>query len=212
MDGGMKSRCLRIRRDLPQWEAISAAADTIQRGGIISFPTDTTYGFAASIYCDEAIRRLRRLKGRGPEKPFVVIAADLGWVHELAAQVTATHRWLMDTYWPGPLTIVFRAARAVPRILLGPANTIALRIPDDTLTQSILRACGLPLAAPSANLKGALPATAAAQVLDAFAGKVDLVLDGGPTESSLPSTIVTVKRRRFEVLREGRLLLGDTLT
>lgn len=210
-EGWMKSKCLKITRDLPEWEALRAAAETIQRGGIISFPTDTTYGFAASIYCEAAIARLRRLKGRGREKPFVVIAADLGWVRELATEVTAAHRRLMETYWPGPLTIVFRASPAVPEFLLGPEGTIAIRVPDDTLTQSILRACGLPLAAPSANLKGAVPATEAAQVLQAFGGKIDLVLDGGPAENSLPSTIVAVKKRRFEVLREGRLLLGDTL-
>lgn len=206
----MKSKCLKITRDLPEWEAISAAADAIQRGGIISFPTDTTYGFAASIYCEAAITRLRRLKGRGREKPFVVIAADSDWVSELAAGVTPVHRRLMEAYWPGPLTIVFEASPAVPRFLLGRTKTIAIRIPDDTLTQSILRACGVPLAAPSANLKGLLPATVAREVLDAFGDKIDLVLDGGPAESSLPSTIVAVKKRRLEVLRRGRLLLGET--
>jgi L-threonylcarbamoyladenylate synthase len=208
----MRTRRIEVTRDLPEWDAISAAAATIQRGGIVAFPTDTTYGFAAGIFCEQAITRLRRLKARGRGKPFVVIAADADWVRELAAQVTPVHLRLMETYWPGPLTIVFRASAAVPRFVLGAASTIAVRIPDDTLTQSILRASGTPLVAPSANLKGAVPATEAGQVLAAFGGKIELVLDGGPSESSLPSTIVAVKRRRFEVLREGRLILGDSLS
>ena len=203
-----RPRMLRISRDLPEWKAIAVAARVVTRGGIIAFPTDTTYGFAASIYCEEAVRRLRRLKARRSDQPFLVIAADTDWVRELAV-VTAGHQRLINDYWPGPLSIVFEASKAVPEYLTGPRRTIALRIPDDTLTQSILRACGFPLVAPSANLKGMEPATSAHKMVRDFAGKVDLVLDGGSIESITPSTIVRVGSRGLEVLREGRLVVRE---
>jgi len=207
----LRPRTVRISRDLPEWEAIDVTARVVTRGGIVAFPTDTTYGLAASIYCEEAVRRLRRLKARRSDQPFLVIAADTDWVRELAV-VTPEHKRLMDAYWPGPLSIVFEASKVVPEYVTGPRRTIALRVPDDTLTQSILRACGMPLVAPSANLKGREPATSARAVLRDFAGKIDLVLDGGPIESIMPSTIVRVGSRGPEILRSGRLVVREART
>ncbi|HVP57436.1 MAG TPA: L-threonylcarbamoyladenylate synthase [bacterium] len=199
---------IKISRDLPEWETISRAARVVTDGGIIAFPTDTTYGLAASIHCKQAVARLKRLKSRKSGQPFLVIAADLDWVRELAV-VKAGHRRLMDTYWPGPLSIVFQASRAVPAYVAGPGRTIAIRIPDDTLTQSILRACGVPLVAPSANLRGKEPATSARAVVRDFGDRVDLVLDGGSTDSTTPSTIVAIGSRGLEVLRPGRLVVRE---
>jgi L-threonylcarbamoyladenylate synthase len=197
-----------ISRQMPEWEAVSAAARVIDSGGVICFPTDTVYGFAASIYCSDALSRLRELKTRRSEEPFVIIASDMGVVRELARGVTPGHRKLIDTYWPGPLTIVFRASGLVPEGVLGRSKTVALRVPDDILTQSILRACGMPLASPSANIKGKRPALCPEDVLEHFEGKIDLLLDGGLIESSEPSTIVKVGGRKLEVLRPGRVSLG----
>jgi len=211
LKGRVKARVLKVRRDLPQWDVLTVAARTIERGGVIAFPTDTTYGLAASIWCEAAIARLRKLKRRDPEKSFVVIAADTDAVEELAARISPAHRRLMEAYWPGPLTIVFQASRSVPAYLLGGSRTIAIRVPGDTLTQSILRACGQPLAAPSANLRGRAPAVSAREVLRDFAAGVDLVLDGGRLEPALPSTIVAVKRRGLEILRRGQVLVGEAL-
>jgi len=204
----MATEILPISRQMPEWEAVSAAARVIDSGGVICFPTDTVYGFAASIYCDAALSRLRTLKTRRAEMPFVVIASDMGVVRELAIGVTARHRKLIDTYWPGPLTIVFGASDLVPEGVVGRSKTVALRVPDDILTQSILRACGMPLAAPSANIKGSRPALCPEDVLEHFEGKIDLLLDGGLIESSEPSTIVKVGGRKLEVLRPGRVSLG----
>jgi L-threonylcarbamoyladenylate synthase len=203
-----KARIIRISRDLPEWEAISAAARVIVAGGVVAFPTDTTYGLAASIHCEQAVRRLRRIKSRRDDKPFLVIVADTDWVRELAV-VTSEHLRLMETYWPGPLSIVFEASGAVPGYILGPGRTVALRVPDDTLAQSILRACGMPLVVPSANLKGREPAVSGRGLVRDFGDKVDLVLDGGLLESAVPSTIVTLGRHGLEVLREGRLVVRE---
>lgn len=204
----MKTRILGITRQMPEWDVVNAAAQVIDRGGIACFPTDTVYGFAASIYCSRAIRRLRTLKRRGPHDPFVVIASDMDIVRELARSITPKHRQLMSLHWPGPLTIVFEASVRVPDDVTGPDGTVALRIPNDTLTQSILRACGTPLAAPSANLRGRQPAQAPDEVLARFDGKIDLLLDGGQIECPEPSTIVTLERRTLRVLRPGKVPVG----
>jgi L-threonylcarbamoyladenylate synthase len=204
----MKTRRIKLNRQMPGWGAISAAARVIDTGGIVCFPTDTVYGFAASIYCRDAIERLRGLKGRGRSEPFVVIASDIDIVREMVEVVTARHRRLIEAHWPGPLTIVFRASSMVPEYLTGTDGTVALRIPDDVLTQSILRACGMPLAAPSANVKGRRPAVGPEDVLAEFDGKIDLLLDGGLIESPEPSTIVVVNPRNLTVLRRGRVSVG----
>ncbi len=204
----MRTRIISISRELPGWRAVAAAAGVIDAGGVVCFPTDTTYGFAASIYCQEAIERLRKLKARRRNEPFVIIVADMGMVQELVENVTQTHRQLMDLYWPGPLTLVFEASQRVPDHVISRQGTIALRIPNDPLAQALLRACGTPLAAPSANPRGKAPAISAQEVLRYFDGKVDLLLDGGTLESSEPSTIVAVKARRLRIVRRGRLVLG----
>ena len=204
----MKSKVLRITRQMPEWEVVKIAARVIDSGGIICFPTDTIYGFAASIYCREAIEKLRSIKGRRADDPFVIIVSDMGLVSELVIRITARHRRLIEAHWPGPLTIVFEASQVVPDYITGPDATVALRIPNDTLTQSILRACGVPLAAPSANMKGQRPALSPEEVLEHFAGDVDLLLDGGLIESPEPSTIVAVRSRRLEVLRKGKVSFG----
>lgn len=203
----MKARVVKVNRQFPEWDAVRAAAGVIASGGIVALPTDTTYGLAAGAWCERAVERLRKIKARAEGKSFVVLAADADWVRELAAKATAPERRLMNAYWPGPLTIVFEASAAVPRYLVGRDRTIAVRVPDDALVQSLLRACGTPLVAPSANLRGQEPARSAEEVRRDFATSVDMILDGGPVESSVPSTIVTVRRRRFEILREGSLVL-----
>jgi L-threonylcarbamoyladenylate synthase len=203
-----KTRIVKTTRQMPEWEAVKVAADVISSGGVICFPTDTTYGLAASIYSPEAIKRLRDLKVRSPHDPFVVIVPDLGVVAELASPITSKHRKLMDEYWPGPLTIVFEASDRVPDYMTGPDGSVALRIPNDVLTQSILGACGIPLAAPSANVRGRRAAMSPDEVLADFSGRIDLLLDGGPVESALPSTIVAVKPRGCKVLRRGRVSLS----
>jgi L-threonylcarbamoyladenylate synthase len=204
----MRTRVVKITRQMPEWGVIKIAADVVEAGGVVCFPTDTTYGFAASVYCREAIDRLRTIKERSAQDPFVVIAADMDVVTELVTSVTARHRDLIHAYWPGPLTIVFEASDSVPGHATGPQGTIALRIPNDTLTQSILRACGMPLVAPSANVRGQRPALCPEEVLRYFAGKIDLLLDGGQIEGTQPSTIVAVGARRLEVLRQGQVSLG----
>ncbi len=204
----MKTRIIKISRELPSWKAISVAANIVDSGGIICFPTDTTYGFGASVYCPDAIRRLRGLKSRKPGEGFVIVVSDMGMVLELVKGITHLHKNLMNAYWPGPLTLVFEASPRVPSYLISKDGTVALRIPNDSVTQAVLRACGTPLAAPSANPRGKSPAISPDEVLQYFEGRFELLLDGGVLESAEPSTIVAVGASHVRVLRRGRVGFG----
>ena len=190
---------------MPEWVTVTHAAEVINAGGIVCFPTDTVYGFAASIFSERAVARLRKLKGRSQRDPFVVIVDDAGWVSELAGRLSKAHRRLMAEYWPGPLTILFQASPSLPACVTGGRDTVAIRVPNDTLSQCLLRACGVPLASPSANPKGERPGVSPDEVLDRFGGRIDLLIDGGVVESAEPSTIVAVKSGRIVVVREGRV-------
>jgi L-threonylcarbamoyladenylate synthase len=200
----LQTEVIEITRDMPEWGAVTHAAEVISTGGIVCFPTDTVYGFAASIFSRRAITRLRKLKNRRASDPFVIIADDVGWVSELAGRVTKAHRRLMAEHWPGPVTILFAASTSMPAWVTGGRDTVALRVPNDTLSQCLLGACGVPLAAPSANARGKPPAVSPGEVLEHFGGKIDLLLDGGAVENAEPSTIVAVKAGRVVVVREGR--------
>ncbi len=204
----MKStRVIPVTRHMPEWDRIEASVQVLNSGGIVAFPTDTVYGLAASIYSAEAIERLSQLKERRLGHGFVVLIADPSWLNELVRALEPRLKQLVKDYWPGPLTIVFKASDRVPQGVRAADGTIALRMPNDTLTQSILRACGVPLAVPSANPRGAQPALSADEVIAYFDGKVDLVLDGGRVATSGVSTIIAARGKRLMVLREGCLSL-----
>lgn len=201
----VRTEVIQITRDMPEWGAVARAAEVISAGGIVCFPTDTVYGFAASIFSGRAIARLRKLKSRVAGDPFVIIVDDIGWVTELAAGFTRAHRRLMAEHWPGPVSILFKASPSMPACVTGGRDSVALRVPNDTLSQCLLRACGVPLAAPSANARGKPPAVTPGRVLEQFGGRIDLVLDGGAIESAEPSTIVAVRAGRVVVVREGKV-------
>jgi L-threonylcarbamoyladenylate synthase len=204
----MRTKVIKISRHMPEWGAVSLAAGVIGSGGIVCMPTDTIYGFTASIYCREAIERLREIKQRGGREPFVVLVSDIDQVRELTVDSGGRRGKLIERHWPGALTIVFKASPVVPDYVRGPGETVAVRVPDDVLTQSVLRACGTPLAAPSANSRGERPALCPEDVLRRFRGKIDLLLDGGDMESDEPSTIVAVRGGDCQILRRGRVSLG----
>ncbi len=203
-----KTKVIKVCRDFPEWNAIRFARSVLLSGGLVCFPTDTTYGVAAIIYSHSAIEKLRRIKRRAQKKPFLILASDMGMVGELVEGINRAQKRLIDLYWPGPLTIVFSASRRLPSYLRNPWGTVAVRVPKDALSQAIIRACGMPLVAPSANLKGERPAVAFEEAFEIFDGLVDLILDGGTLESSLPSTIVDARSGIVRVLRQGRLALA----
>jgi tRNA threonylcarbamoyl adenosine modification protein (Sua5/YciO/YrdC/YwlC family) len=189
----------------PDARALDAAAEVVLRGGIIAFPTDTLYGLGCSLIDVSAVEMVARLKRRDPSLAVISLIPEANQVYGLAAEVPAVAERLMQRFWPGPLSLIFKAGRVVPPRVRGAGGTVALRVPRDHLCQLLLDRIGGPVVSSSANLTGQRPAETAEEVVRIFGNQVDLVLDGGPRHGGQPSTLVDVSGPRPRLLRRGAL-------
>lgn len=169
---------------------VARAARVLREGGLVAFPTETVYGLGASARDERALARLYAVKGRPGDHPVIVHLASAADVDAWATGVPPAARALAARFWPGPLTLVLRRAPGVPDAVTGGRDTVGLRVPDQPLALELLRAFGDGIAAPSANRFGAVSPTTAAHVRDGLGDDVDVVLDGGPCEVGVESTIV----------------------
>lgn len=185
------------------------AAEIIHRGGLVAVPTETVYGLAGSGLDAEAVRKIYEVKGRPEVKPLSLMVADAGAFGRYCLDVPPAAKTLADRFWPGPLTLVLTANPAVPEIVRAGGATVGLRCPDHPMTLALLRACGLPLAAPSANPSGAPSPKTAEEVLAYFDGKIDAVIDGGPCGLGRESTIAALDGTPYRILRQGALPAED---
>ena len=184
---------------------ITAASDVIRNGGLAAVPTETVYGLAGNGLDAEAVSRIYEVKGRPAVKPLSLMVPDASALERYGVEAPEQARLLADTYWPGPLTIVVKARPEIPPIVLAGGKTVGLRCPDHPLTLALLRDCGLPLAAPSANPSGSPSPKTARQVLDYFDGLIDCVIDGGPCGIGTESTIIDMSVLPYRILRQGAL-------
>lgn len=186
-------------------EAQRMAADSLVRGGLVAFPTETVYGLGADATNGEAVARLYAAKGRPSFNPLIAHVADLAAARVLADFTPAAER-LAAAFWPGPLTLVLKRRPGCPVSDLATSGleTIALRVPDHPVAVGILRAFGKPVVAPSANRSGHVSPTTAAHVAGDLDGRIDLIVDGGPTSVGVESTIVACLDRPV-LLRPGGL-------
>jgi L-threonylcarbamoyladenylate synthase len=203
---------LRVDPDAPDRATLDLAAEAVLRGAVIGFPTDTFYGLGCSLMDASAVEMLYRLKRRPKDLAVISLIADPGDVEVLAAEVPEVAEPLMRRYWPGPLSLVFRASPLVPERSRGPRDTVALRYPKHALSIALVRAVGGPIVASSANLSGQPPARAADEVARVFGNQLALILDGGPSQATEPSTLADVSRGRIEVLRAGAVDLSSHKT
>ena len=200
---------LRVRTYGGTPEELSLLAAALRRGELVAIPTETVYGLAANALDGEACRRIFEVKGRPLIDPLIVHVPDEAQAAELA-EVNAAARALMGRFWPGPLTLVLPRRDVVPAIVTAGLDTVALRSPRHPLARVLLSTCGLPLAAPSANPFGYVSPTCARHVVDGLGGQIDHLLDGGPCEIGLESTIVDVcDPARPLLLRPGAITAED---
>lgn len=194
-------------------QAVAAAAAFIKQGQCVAVPTETVYGLAADATSGEAVARIYAAKGRPGFNPLIVHVRDLV-AAERIAMFGDVARTLATRYWPGPLTLVLplRADSGIASLVTAGLGTIALRVPAHPAMQALLAACGKPLAAPSANASGSISPTRAGHVLKSLGGRIPLIIDAGPTEVGLESTIVAVGEvSGLRLLRAGPIDLGLTL-
>lgn len=184
------------------WER---AAKIIRSGGVIAFRTDTFYGLGADPLNKTAVGAIRRLKGREEAKPILVLISDVDQAERLIKNQSETFIELTERFWPGPLTIVGLARENLPEELTAGTETIGIRLPADETVRGFVKACGGALTATSANLSGNPAAKTAAQVQKEFPSGVDLIIDSGEVDVTLPSTVVDATGQYPEVIREGAI-------
>ena len=182
---------------------ISGAAETLRRGGLVAFPTETVYGLGADADNAAALARLYAVKGRPGEHPVIVHVGAPAQLDEWAADVPVAARRLGDALWPGPLTLVVRRAARVLDGVTGGGDTVGVRVPDQPVALALLRAFGGGIAAPSANRFGRVSPTTADDVRADLGDDVDVVLDDGPCTVGVESTIVDCTGDELVILRPG---------
>ncbi|GGO11243.1 threonylcarbamoyl-AMP synthase [Microbispora rosea subsp. aerata] len=188
---------------------IEKAAGVLRAGGLVAFPTETVYGLGANAENPAAVARVFQVKGRPSSHPLIVHIADPRRLGDWVEEVPATARLLAERFWPGPLTLVLRRGRRVSREATGGMETVAVRVPGHPVALALLSAFGGGVAAPSANRFGSVSPTTAGHVRAELGDAVDFVLDGGPCDVGVESTIVDLTGDAPEVLRPGGVTRED---
>ena len=188
--------------------SIRRAAALLRAGELVAFPTETVYGLGADALNGEAAARIFAAKGRPADHPLIAhIAGESGLAGLIALEPCACARALMRAFWPGPMTLIFPKSPRVPREVTAGLDTVAVRMPSHPVARALIRAAQTPIAAPSANRSGRPSPTTAAHVLEDMEGRIPLILDGGPCEVGLESTVVDVTGARPRILRPGGVTL-----
>ena len=197
-------------------ENTALAGQILREGGLVAIPTETVYGLAANAFNGEACARIFAAKGRPSDNPLIVHIASLDQWPALVAEVPEAAVRLAEAFWPGPLSIILPKSDKIPDQVSGGLDTVAVRMPSHPAAAAVIRAAGVPLAAPSANLSGSPSPTTAQHVLRDLQGRIDAVLDGGACEVGVESTVISLAGKTPRVLRPGgisveqlRAVLGE---
>ncbi|HWG19437.1 MAG TPA: L-threonylcarbamoyladenylate synthase [Terracidiphilus sp.] len=203
----MSAEILRVHPDEPQPDRIDYIVSCLRKGDMIAMPTDTFYGLAVDPVNLRAVEQIYQLKGRQKHKPLSLLIASLSQAYELARDIEPMLDRLADRFWPGPLTIIVRAGTKLPLRSTAYTGNVALRVPDAAIPRAVVEKLGLPITATAANMQGASECTHAACVRDQIGDRIPLIVDGGPTGRSLPTTIVDLSLGpgRWMILREGAI-------
>lgn len=197
------TRYLRVDPENPQSGAIAAAAEVIRRGGTVAFPTETVYGLGANGLDPRAVVRIFEAKGRPLKNPLILHVASLEQARALVSDWPEEAEILAERFLPGPLTMILPRSPVVPDQVTAGLPNVALRYPEHPVALALIRASELPIAAPSANLSGSPSPTRAEHVAADLDGRIDLILDGGPTRVGLESTIISLCQESPLLLRPG---------
>jgi len=186
---------------------IKYAAQVIEEGGLVAFPTETVYGLGANALNKAAVEKIFMAKGRPSDNPLIVHVADKESVEKLVSRIPEKAVKLMDTFWPGPLTLVMDKQSIVPDIITAGLNTVAVRVPSHPIALALIRAAKLPIAAPSANISGKPSPTDSKHVINDLDGKVDVIIDGGFSNIGVESTVMDMVVEPPMLLRPGGITL-----
>ncbi|MCW3099405.1 MAG: translation factor [Chthonomonadaceae bacterium] len=201
----MQTTTIPIDPEHPDPQAIAQAAERLRQGDLVAFPTETVYGLGANALDAEAVARIFAAKGRPARNPLIVHVADVNAAQEIVTVWPEAAARLAAAFWPGPLTLVLPRHASIPDIVTGGGPTVGVRIPAHPVALALLRAAGVPVAAPSANRSLQLSPTRAEHVLQSLGGRIPWILDGGATSVGLESTVLDLSGSVPRLLRPGLL-------
>ena len=189
----------------PTTENVRKAAEILRNGGLIIMPTETVYGVAADMTNKEAIKRVYEVKGRPRDNPLIVHIASIEQIPPLVSKWNGDAEGLAKRFWPGPLTLVAKKSDGVPKEVTSGLDTVAIRMPSHPIAQALLQMAGVPIVAPSANRFMHLSATRADHIDPELANKVEMIIDGGPCQIGLESTVINCAVEPPQILRPGAI-------
>lgn len=184
-------------------ESVSEAAELLSRGELVAIPTETVYGLAADALNENAVRKIFLAKGRPQDNPLIVHISSMKMLPLLVREIPDTAKALAERFWGGPLTMIFPKSDKIPSVTSGGLDTVAVRMPSSEAAREIIKRCGFPLAAPSANLSGKPSPTTARHVFEDMNGKIPLIIDGGECAVGVESTVICFRDGKIRVLRPG---------
>jgi len=187
----------------PDERVLETCASLLRSGGLVAFPTETVYGLGANALDARAVLKIFQAKGRPQDNPLIVHVARMEQVEPLVQDIGPTARRLIEAFWPGPLTLLFRKREIIPPEVTAGLPLVAIRMPDHPVAHRLIDLAGVPIAAPSANLSGRPSPTTAQDVLQDLSGKIDLIVDGGPANIGVESTVLDISGPRPRMLRPG---------
>ena len=179
------------------------AAKILKKGGLVASPTETVYGLCANALDETAVRNIYKAKGRPSDNPLIVHIADLDMLKPLVQEISPIAQKLMDAFWPGPMTLIFKATDLVPKVLTGGLDTVAIRFPSHPTINTLIKTSDLPLAAPSANTSGKPSPTNFTRVYEDLNGKIDCIIQGDQSEYGVESTVIDTTSDIATILRPG---------
>lgn len=191
--------------------SVTQAAQVILNGGVIIYPTETIYGLGANALESRVVERVYAIKGRRKSNPILVLISDRDALDELALEIPEAAEKLIGKFWPGPLTILFKAAPIVSPILTAGSGKIGVRLSSSEFCRELLNICKIPITSTSANLSGEPNPNLVSMINRKVLNRVDLIVDGGTLTSQTPSTVVDVTKGKIELVREGVIPFKEIL-
>lgn len=190
-------------------ENIAFAAEVIRNGGLVAFPTETVYGLGANALDAEAVRKVYKAKGRPSDNPMICHIAEAEGMLDLTDTISDRVKRLMNEFCPGPITIIVPKKDGVPYVTSGRLDTVGVRMPDSDIARVLIKASGVPIAAPSANISGRPSPTRVEHVIEDMDGKVDVILRGPDCKIGIESTVIDTTGKNLMILRPGMLTAGE---
>jgi len=207
----LRTEVVKINAENPEGPLVTYVAEQIKSGKVLGMPTDTFYGLAADPFNLRAVDRVYEIKSRSRHKPLSLLIESVDQAEDLTRPLPAIFYLLARKFWPGPLTIIVRAAPRLPLKVTANTGNVALRVPAAAIPLAVVRAAGIPLTATSANISGETECSTAQGVQEQLGQRIPLIVDGGPSPRTVASTIVelTDDAGAWHVLREGAIPSAD---